>query len=192
MIDITNRIETHLILSDVEVSPYGLRLGFNECMNINQRIYKRLAIRKIKCEISENPGYPFALDIVYYDRSTGGSHMYFLNFRLNLTTQKPIEIAVEIVNQLNAKIESINKTSRVDMMNYDDSMYIFWHNAGNSSDSFEFRFVNDYTIGYFSFDMGEDSINQNARKITKNTPYIFIRKNANLNSFYDSYQPVPS
>jgi hypothetical protein len=119
--------------------------------------------------MSENPGYPFAIDIVYYDRSTCGNYMYFLNFHLNLTTQKPIEIAVEIVDKLNTFLESKNKTPLIDTMNYDNSIYIFWHNAGSSNDFFEFRFVNDYTIGHFSFYMGAESVNLNLeilRRIT--------------------------
>jgi hypothetical protein len=42
--------------------------------------FKRLGIRKIKCEMVEDPGYPFALDIIYYDRSTGGINMYFSEY----------------------------------------------------------------------------------------------------------------
>jgi hypothetical protein len=85
--DVTTRIDGHMILSDVEITTDGFTLGFNEGMNMNPRKFKRLGIRKIKCEMVEDPGYPFALDIVYYDRSTGGSNMYFLNIRLNLSTQ---------------------------------------------------------------------------------------------------------
>jgi hypothetical protein len=77
-------------------------------------------------------------------------------------------------------------------MNYDNSIYFNWYNAGDSSDFFEFRLVNDYTIGHFSFDMGENSDNLKARKITKNNPYLFIRNYGNLNSVYDIYRLIPS
>jgi hypothetical protein len=40
--------------------------------------------------------------------------------------------------------------------------------------------------------MGEDCVNQNPRKITKNNPYLFIRNYSNLNGVYDSYNTMPS
>jgi hypothetical protein len=42
--DINNRIEGHMILSDVEVSTDGVILPFNQHMNINPSKYKRLGI----------------------------------------------------------------------------------------------------------------------------------------------------
>jgi hypothetical protein len=107
--NINNRIECHPILSG-EVSTDRLTLHFDESMNMNMSKFKRLDFRKIKCILSDSRSYPFAIYIMYYDRSTGVSYMYLLNIRVNLTTQKPIEIAVEIVNQLNAMLESKNKT----------------------------------------------------------------------------------
>jgi hypothetical protein len=79
--DVNNRIEGHMILSNGEVSTDGIILGFDGRLNLNPSKYKRLGIRKIKCMLSDNPGYPFELDITYYDKSTCGSYMYFLNFR---------------------------------------------------------------------------------------------------------------
>jgi hypothetical protein len=59
--EMNNRIDGHLILSDCEISTDGFTLGFDERMNMNQRKFKRLALRKIKCEMVEDPGYPFWL-----------------------------------------------------------------------------------------------------------------------------------
>jgi predicted Zn-dependent protease len=53
-------------------------------------------------------------------------------------------------------------------MNYDNSIYIYWSNSGNSTDTFEFRMVNDYMINLFSFYGGVSSVNQNAMYLTKN------------------------
>jgi hypothetical protein len=75
--DINNRIEGHLLLFDDEISTDCFTLGFDERMNMNPSKYKRLGIRKIKCEMAEDPGIPFALDIMYYDRSTCGSNCTF-------------------------------------------------------------------------------------------------------------------
>jgi hypothetical protein len=72
--DINNRIEGHTILSDIEVSNDGITLGFYERRNHNPSKFKTLAIRKIKCEITENSGYPFALEVMYFDRGSGGSN----------------------------------------------------------------------------------------------------------------------
>jgi hypothetical protein len=126
-------------------------------MNINTSKLKRLGLRKIKYEIAENSGYPFGLEVMYYDRSNGGSNMNLFKFSLNLTTQKPIEIGNEIVEKVQAFLESTNKTHIIGIMDYDNSIYIYWSNAGNSSDTFEFSFVNDYTIGIFHF-MGEQIV----------------------------------
>jgi hypothetical protein len=73
--DINNRIEGHLILNNSEITTDGITLGFNKSMNMNPSHFKRLGIRKIKCEISENPGYLFYIEIVWYDRSQGVSEM---------------------------------------------------------------------------------------------------------------------
>jgi hypothetical protein len=40
--------------------------------------------------------------------------------------------------------------------------------------------------------MGVNSDNLNSRQISKNNPYLFIRNYANVNSVYDSYNPMPS
>jgi hypothetical protein len=106
--DVNNRIEGHMILSDGEITTDGFTLGFDERMNMNPSKFTRIGIRKIKCELSENPGYPFALDIAYYDRSNGGSDMNLYCFHLNLTTQKPMEISAEIVEKLQAYLGSRN------------------------------------------------------------------------------------
>jgi hypothetical protein len=76
---------------------------------------------------------------MYYDRSNGGTDMNLVNIRLNLTTQKPIDISVVIIDTLNTMLESRNKIPRLATMNYDGSIYINWYNAGDSSDIFEFR-----------------------------------------------------
>jgi hypothetical protein len=190
--DIINRIEGHLILSNGEVSTDGITLDFDERMNINMSEYKRLGIRKIKCEIAENPGYPFAIEIMYYDRNSGGSNMNLFKFSLNLTTLKPIEIGNEIVEKLQAFFESKNKTHIVGTIDYDNSIYIYWSNADNSTDTFEFRMVNDYTINHFSFYGGASSVNQNAMNLTKNNPYLFIHCYSNVDGTYDSYSPMSS
>jgi hypothetical protein len=190
--DINNRIDGHMILCDGEITTDGLTLGFDEHINMNPSKFKRLGMRKIKSELSENPGYPFGLDITCYDRSTGGNYMYFLRFRLNLTTQKPMDIAAEIVEKLQAYLALRNKTQIVGTMNYDSSIYIYWSNAGNSNDFFELSLVNDYKISHFSFEMGANSDNLNSRQITKNNPYLFIRNYANVNGVYDSYNPMPN
>jgi hypothetical protein len=49
--DVNNSIECHMILSDVEIKIDGFSLGFDERMNVNPSKYKRLTIRKIKCEM---------------------------------------------------------------------------------------------------------------------------------------------
>jgi hypothetical protein len=161
-------------------------------MNINPSKFKRLGIRKIKCEMAENPGYPFALEIMYYDRSNGGTDMNLFRFNLNLTTQKPGEIGNEIAEKLQAYLVSRNKTPIVGTMNYDSSIYIYWSNAGNSTDTFEFRMVNDYTINHFTFYGGGSSVNQNAMNLTKNYPYLFIHCYNNVDGTYDSYNPMSS
>jgi hypothetical protein len=61
--DINNRIEGHLILNNGEITTDGITLGFNESMNMNPSNFKRLGIRKIKCEMVEDPGYPFSIYI---------------------------------------------------------------------------------------------------------------------------------
>jgi hypothetical protein len=167
--DVNNRIEGHMILSNVEMPTQGFTLGFDERMNMNPSKFKRLGIRKIKCELSDNTCYPFALDIMYYDRSNGGNDMNFFNIRLNLTSQTSYKIAAEIVSQLNATLESRNKTPRLSTADYSSNIYINWYNAGNSTgpDSFEFSMVNDYPRGHVSFYGGEDSVNQGNKKITK-------------------------
>jgi hypothetical protein len=66
--DINNRIDGHRILSDGEISTDGIKLGFDERMNTNSSKFKRLGIRKIKCEIAENPGYPFWIVVNYYNK----------------------------------------------------------------------------------------------------------------------------
>jgi hypothetical protein len=66
--DVTNRIEGHMILSDVEITTDGFTLGFDECMNMNRNKFNRLGIRKIKCEMVEDPGYPFWLHVTYYNQ----------------------------------------------------------------------------------------------------------------------------
>jgi hypothetical protein len=184
--DINNRIDGHLILSNGEVSTDGITLGFDERMNMNPRKLKRLGIRNIKCEIVDNPGYPSALEVMYYDRSSGGSNMNLFKFSLSLTTQKPIEIAVEIVGKLQAFLESKNKTYIIVNMNFDDIIYIYWSNAGNSTDIFEFRMVNDYTIDHFSFFGGESSVNRKTMNLTKSNPYLFIYCYNNSNGVYDN------
>jgi hypothetical protein len=123
--DINNRIEGHIILSDIEVSTDGITLCFDEHLNLNPSKFQRLAIRKIKCEISENPGYPFAIEIIYYDRSSGDTNMNIFKFSLNLTTQKPIEIGNEIVEKLQAFLESKNKTHIINTMDYYNCIYIY-------------------------------------------------------------------
>jgi hypothetical protein len=62
--DINNRIEGHMLLSNDEITTDGITLGFDERMNMNQSKYKRLGIRKIKCEMVEDPGYPFSMNFV--------------------------------------------------------------------------------------------------------------------------------
>jgi hypothetical protein len=96
------------------------------------------------------------------------------------------------VDKLTDFLASYNKTPRVRTNNYVSTIYIFWNNAGDSSDFFEFSLVNEYTIGHFSFYGGEDSVNQNAMKIAKNNPYLFIFCYSNINGIYDSYNPMPS
>jgi hypothetical protein len=63
---------------------------------------------------------------MYYDRSNRGTNMVLLNILLNLITQNPFDIAIEIVDKLNAFLESKNKPPRVDTMNYENSIYIFY------------------------------------------------------------------
>jgi hypothetical protein len=63
--DINNRIEGHLILSNSEITIDGITLLFDERMNMNMSGFKRLGIRKIKCELSDNPGYPFYIEMVW-------------------------------------------------------------------------------------------------------------------------------
>jgi hypothetical protein len=103
-----------------------------------------------------------------------------------------MEIAAEIVGKLQAYLASRNKTPIVGTMNYDSSIYIYWSNAGNSSDFFEFSIINDYTIDHFSFYGGGSSDNQNAMNLTKSNPYLFIYCYNNANGVYDSYNPMPS
>jgi hypothetical protein len=71
--DINNRIEGHVLLYDGEITAVGFTLGFYERMNMNLSKFKRLGIRKIKCEMSENPGYPFSMEFTSYDKSQGYS-----------------------------------------------------------------------------------------------------------------------
>jgi hypothetical protein len=62
--DINNRIESHVILSDVDVSIDGIIFRFDEHMNINPSKFKRLGLRQRKYLISDKPGYPFSMDFV--------------------------------------------------------------------------------------------------------------------------------
>jgi hypothetical protein len=166
--DINNRIDGHLILSNSEITTDGLTLGFDERMNMNMSKYKRLGIRKIKCELVEDPGYPFALDIRFYDMSTGSLRLHLLNFSMNILVQNPIKIGMEIVDKLNEFIESKGKTPRFSTSKVNDSIYINWDNTSGSSDYFEFRLMNEYTIEHFSFYRGFDNSIPNSRNITKN------------------------
>jgi hypothetical protein len=67
-------------------------------MTLNPSKFKRLGIRKIKCEMSENPVYPFSMGIIWYDRSQGYSEMNFGKIEINLTDKKFNEIAEDIKN----------------------------------------------------------------------------------------------
>jgi hypothetical protein len=62
--DINNRIEGHMLLCDGEITTDGITLGFDERMNMNMSKFKRLGIRKIKCEMVEDPGYPFSIKLL--------------------------------------------------------------------------------------------------------------------------------
>jgi hypothetical protein len=108
-----------MILSNSEITTHGFTLCFDERINMNMSEYTSLGIRKIKYEIAENPGYSFALEVMYYDRSNDGTDMNLFKFILNLTTQKPSEIGNEIVGKLQAFFVSKNKTHIVSTMDYE-------------------------------------------------------------------------
>jgi hypothetical protein len=112
--DINNRIEDHLILSNGEVSTNGITLGFDERMNMNPSKFKRLGIRKIKCEMVENPGYRFSMGIVWYDRSQGYSEMHFGHIKINLTDQTFNVITEEIKYQINSFLQDNGTPHRFD------------------------------------------------------------------------------
>jgi hypothetical protein len=70
--------------------------------------------------------------------------------------------------QLTAFLENCGKAHRFSTyIRYEEAVRIEWNNASGSLDDFEFEFVNNYTIGHFSFEGGESSLKTNARKITK-------------------------
>jgi hypothetical protein len=123
--DITNRIEGHMILSNGEVNTDGITLGFDERMNMNPSKYKRLGIRKIKCVLSDNPGYPFSMEVVWCDRSQGGSHMHMIRIKIGLTDQTFNKIAEEIKNWINSSLEGYGTSHRIDTyVRYDNAISI--------------------------------------------------------------------
>jgi hypothetical protein len=121
--DITYRIESQMILCNADVSTDCITLPFDEHMTINPRKYKRLGFRKIKCIMSENPGYPFWISLIYYNRINGGNYMYFADIKINLTNQTSNDIGNEIIAQLNAFLKSNGKL--IDFMMMLDMMVLF-------------------------------------------------------------------
>jgi hypothetical protein len=103
--NINNRNEGHMILSNGEVFTDGVILPFDERMNINPSKYKRLGIRKIKYTISDNPGYPFWIDVSYYKRVNVASIIGICNFRFNITTETITGIGSKIISKLNEYLE---------------------------------------------------------------------------------------
>jgi hypothetical protein len=83
-------------------------------MNANPSKLKRLGIRKIKCEMVENPGYPFSMDITWYDRSQGYSEIHIGHIKINLTDQTFDAIREEIKYQINSFLEENNIPHRFD------------------------------------------------------------------------------
>jgi hypothetical protein len=65
--DINNPIESHVILSNVEVSTDGIILPFDESMNINPSKYKRLGLRKIKFMIDDNQDQHYLASLTLAD-----------------------------------------------------------------------------------------------------------------------------
>jgi hypothetical protein len=94
--DINNRIDGHMILSDVEVSIDGVFLPFDERMYINPSKFKRLGIRKIKWMISDNPGYQFWLCVTYYNRVNGASYINILKIHINLTMKQQLILEIKL------------------------------------------------------------------------------------------------
>jgi hypothetical protein len=189
--DINNIIEVHLLLSDVEITTDGFSLGFNECMNMNMSKYKRLAIRKIKCEMVEDPGYLFYLYVTYYNIVNGDNNLYITNIQINHTTETTIDIGNKIVSHLNDYLESkdIPHIFRT-YISYWNIIRIQWYNAGDSNDDFEFMLFNEYTSEHFELDGGADSVNSYAKKLDKNNAGLYLLPWGNDNGVHDSYQPI--
>jgi hypothetical protein len=94
------------------VTTDSFTLGFGERMNLNQSKYKRLGLRKIKCEMVEDPGYPFWLCVTYYNRVNGNNYISITDIRINLTTETTYDIGNTIVSHLIDYLESKDKPHR--------------------------------------------------------------------------------
>jgi hypothetical protein len=164
-----------MLLFDVKDSTDGFTLDFDERRNMNQSKYKRLAIRKIKCEISDNPSYPFSITIIWGDRSHGYTEICSLNIQIGLTSQTTDEIGEIIIEKLTSFLESKGSAHRLKYKTtYDDAINIEWYHVNGSSDYFEFKMGNSiYTISHFKFEGGASSPNQYAKMLIKDY-YTFI------------------
>jgi hypothetical protein len=133
--DINNRIEGHRLLFDAEVSTNGLTLPSDERMNINMNEFKRLDIRKIKCELSDNPGYRFSMGVIWYHRSRDYSEIHFGKIEIGLTDQTFNEIEEEIKTQINSLLQNWSSSHRFNThTRYDNAINIEWTNVNVSND----------------------------------------------------------
>jgi hypothetical protein len=166
--DINNRIQRHMVLSDIEISTNGFMLPFDNIMHWNLSKFKRLGKRKIKYVISDNPDCPFLIDVTYYNRVNDASYINIRNIRINLTFETTTDIGSKIISILNQYSESKGKSHGCSSYTrYHNAVGIRWDNASGSDDYFEFRLCNEYTFDHFKFEGGTDSPNLIQESLTR-------------------------
>jgi hypothetical protein len=152
-----------------------------------------LGIRKIKFEMVEDPGYPFSMGIVWYDRSQGYSDMHFGEIKINLTDQTFNVIAEEIKYQINSFLQDCGTPHRFNHnTRYDNAINIVWTNGNGSTDIFELQLLNEFTFGHFKLEGGASSYSSHAQIINKDNYELYILPWAEINGVCDRYNPMPN
>jgi hypothetical protein len=109
-----------------------------------------------------------------YDKSYGYSEIKNKRININLIDQISYDIGANIIVLINEFLKSI-KVSHQFSAWYDDTIYINWYNIIESSDFFEFRLDNIYTIGNVPLEGGADCQSFTAKIINKiNITFIYF------------------
>jgi hypothetical protein len=139
--EMINRIDGHILLSDIEIFTDGTDVLFDQRMIINSSKFKKLGLRKIKCMIADNLSYPCWIHITYYNRINVGSYLNIKIIYINLTNDKSTDIGTKIIYYRNSYLESKGKDHRFGTSTrYDGAIFIIWYNI-NISDVFLNKFL---------------------------------------------------